>query len=425
MKITQYSLTLFVAVVLSTAGSQNAHTQETAEAPQAEIEASAQTEKDAVEPEKEVTETSDAPSNAAPKKEKKAWTDVIDIKGDFRYRLDIENIDDQNDTKVRHRHRIRGRLGMQANLPQGFKAMFQLATGSSDPVSTNQTLSDAFASKPVWINLAYAGWYPDFAKGLAVEAGKMKNPFFTIKKTGLIFDSDITPEGAAIGYKNTFGIAEPFFQTAAFYIQERKNADDSWLLGIQGGVKLTLAGGIVHLLMGASYFDYTRIKGNLGYYDETDSFGNTATAELSDPTDADSDMLQRYDNDYNLVEGFFEVGGKISKFPWAVFTDIVYNAAADDDNLGWLAGVSFGKCKKPLDFSLKYTYRQLQADAVVGAFADSDFAGGGTDAKGHVWNVGFQVAEPLALGVSYLFNKAPIDNSENYNRGQIDLKLKF
>ena len=62
---------------------------------------------------------------------------------------------------------------------------------------------------------------------------------------------------------------------------------------------------------------------------------------------------------------------------------------------------------------------------MVGAFADSDFAGGGTDAKGHVWNVDFQVAKPLQLGLSYFFNKAPVDDSKNYNRGQIDLKVKF
>ena len=369
----------------------------------------------------DTTATAEIAAPIAAPESKKSWTDVIHVKGDFRYRLDIENIPDNEDTKVRHRHRIRARLGVSADLPQGFKAHVQLATGSSDPVSTNQTLSEAFSTKPVWIDLAYAGWYPAFAEGLAVEAGKMKNPFVTPGNTELIFDGDLTPEGAALSYSHAFGIVEPFFHGAAFYVQERKTADDAWLLGIQGGVKLTVAEDIVHFILGASYYDHTRIQGNPVYYDTVDSYGNSAT--LADPADPDSDLL--YDNDYNVVEGFFEVGGKIAKFPWAVFTDVIYNAAAEDDNLGWLVGLSFGKCKKPLDFSLGYTYRQLQADATVGAFSDSDFIGGGTGGKGHEWSLGFQLAEPLQLAATYFFNQAPIENSESYNRAQIDLKLKF
>lgn len=413
MKAVYYLSSLGIAAVISQGFPPAAAAQETSEAavtPQPAPTESAITESPAIEP---------APVEQ--KEEKKSWTDVISVMGDFRYRLDIENIPDQNDTNVRHRHRIRARLGVHADLPQGFKATVQLAGGSADPVSTNQTLSDAFSSKPIWLDLAYAGWYPEFAEGLAVEAGKMKNPFLTLGDTGLIFDPDLTPEGAAMSWQNKFGIAEPFVHGAAFYVQERSTADDSWLLGVQGGVKLTIKEDIVHFVVGASYYDHTRIQGNAAYYDTADGQGNAVT--VVDPADPESEVT--YNNDYNLVEGFFEVGGKIVKFPWAVFTDVVYNAAASDDNLGWLAGVSFGKCKEQLDFSIKYTFRQLQADAVVAAFADSDFGGGGTDAQGHLWTVDFQVAKPLQLGLSYFFNQKPLDDGADYHRGFIDFKLKF
>ncbi len=179
------------------------------------------------------------------------------------------------------------------------------------------------------------------------------------------------------------------------------------------------------MLTGASYFDYTRIQNQRTFFNPTKSAGNSSTEVFVDPTDPTSDSYQTYNNDYNLVEGFFQVGGKIVKFPWSVFTNVVYNTGADDDNLGWLVGASFGKCKEQLDFSLRYVYRVLEADAVVGAFTDSDFVGGGTNGKGHEWNFDFQVAEPLQFGFTYFFNHMPKDGTENYHRAQLDLKLKF
>jgi hypothetical protein len=360
------------------------------------------------------------------KEEKKSWTDMITFKGDFRYRLDFINIPDNDETKVRARHRIRARLGVFAELPQDFKLGIQLASGSSqDPVSANQTLTDAFDKKPVWIDLAYGGWYPSVAKGLSVEAGKMKNPFLAVGENELIWDHDVTPEGAAVGYTRSFGVVEPLVHGGAYYIQERSSGDDSWLLGVQGGIKFNIYKDYIYILTGASYFDYTRIQNQETYFDTTDSAGNSSTEVLIDPNDPASDTVQRYNNDYNLVEGFFEVGGKIVKFPWSAFTDVVYNAAADNKNLGWLAGVSFGKCKEQFDFSVRYTYRALEADAVVGAFTDSDFINGGTDGKGHEWNVDFQIAKPLQFSFTYFFNQAPFEDGENYNRAQLDLKLKF
>ncbi len=383
-----------------------------------------------IEPEKTTAVIDETPSVEAPqavvenKESKKSWNEVVSVKGDFRYRLELIDIDDTEETRIRHRHRIRGRLGAYADLPQGLTAGIGLATGSTDPVSTNQTLSDAFASKPVWLDLAYAGWHPDYAKGLFIEAGKIKNPFLRIGGSELIFDSDVTPEGATLGFSRAFGIAEPFFNSAAFFVQERSSADDSWLLGIQGGIKLTIKDDLIHIIAGLTYYDHTRIKGKPTYYDIEDSFGNSVDEVLTDPDDPES-LAIRYRNDYNLIEGFFELGGTIVKFPWSVFFNLVYNAAADDDNLGWLLGASFGKCKNPLDFSVNYFYEHLEADATVGAFTNSDFIGGGTDGKGHRWSIDFQAAKALQLGVTYFFNKIPIENGENYHRGQFDFKVKF
>ena len=48
-----------------------------------------------------------------------------------------------------------------------------------------------------------------------------------------------------------------------------------------------------------------------------------------------------------------------------------------------MAGATLGKAKDKGSWQFDYNYRDLEADAVVGAFSDSDFAGGGTGAEGH------------------------------------------
>ena len=368
----------------------------------------------------------DAPP--AEEKKEKSWTDHFSLKGDFRYRFETIDITDTDDSKVRYRHRIRGRLGIDAKMAYGFKVGFQLATGSDDPVSTNQTLTNAFSTKPLWIDLAYLSFEPDYLKGLSLFAGKMKNPFRQAQKTELVWDGDLNPEGIALGYEGDFGIAAPFLQTGGFFVEERKGEKDSWLLGVQAGLKLTFADGIIYLLAAGGYFDHTQIKGSTVYFDPEDGFGNST--ELAAPDDAESAELA-YLYDYNLVEGIFELGGKIGRFPWAAFGSVVKNVAEDvDDDFGWLVGVTFGKCKKALDFDLKYTYRLLESDAVLGLFTDSDFIGGGTNGRGHEWNLGFQALDAMKIAASLFYNQMPAHDeddvkTDDYLRFQLDFEFKF
>ncbi len=350
-------------------------------------------------------------------KEDKSWTDYIKFKGDFRYRFEII---DKEDKDLRYRHRIRARVGVHATMFDDLGAVVQLGTGGADdPVSNNQTLSEAFSSKPIWLDLAYFDWHPSFLEGLRLVGGKMKNPFYRVGKTELLWDSDLNPEGMSLGFKRQFGIVEPFVHGGGFFAEERKEDDDSWLLAAQGGLKLTFADGLFYVLAGGGYVDYTALRGNGLLWDPEDSFGNSTVADPDDPE------ILYYAEDYNEVNAFGEIGGKIVKFPWAVFGDWVTNTGAGNDNTGWLVGASFGKCKESLDFSLRYIYREVEKDAVFALHTDSDFKGGGTDGKGHEANFKFQIVKGVAAAVSYFYNKTPLDDLQDYHRAQIDLKLKF
>jgi len=356
---------------------------------------------------------------AAEKPSEPSWTEHIKAKGDFRYRL--ETIDAEG-SPLRHRHRVRARVGLHAEVTSGLSVVVGLGSGegsgpSGDPVSNNQTLGDSFSSKPVWLDLAYFEYAPLEELGLALYGGKMKNPLYAVGKSELLWDPDLNPEGGALKFSHAFGLVEPFVNAGAFYADERSGDRDGWIAAGQAGLQLTFADGAFYALAGGRYVDFRNLRGRTVLADPQDSFGNSATA------DADGNLT--YDEDYDLAGGFLELGGKVMHIAWSVFGDLVQNTAVDEDNLGWLVGASFGKCKEPLDFCLRYIYREVERDAVVGAFTDSDFIGGGTDGKGHEINAGVQVAKGVQTGVTYFYNERPLVAGTEYQRSQIDLKLKF
>ena len=80
------------------------------------------------------------------------WWESTKVKGDFRYRHEMI---DKQDSDTRHRHRIRARFGLYGDVSPYSSFGIRLATGSDDPVSTNQTLDGAFSTKTIGLDLAY------------------------------------------------------------------------------------------------------------------------------------------------------------------------------------------------------------------------------------------------------------------------------
>jgi hypothetical protein len=73
-----------------------------------------------------------------------------------------------------------------------------------------------------------------------------------------------------------------------------------------------------------------------------------------------------------------------------------------------------------------YDYRDLQADAVVGQFNDSDFVGGGTGGKGHRFNLVYQLAKNVQASLTtYLSTITRTATDVDYNRLQADVVVKF
>ncbi len=381
--------------------------------------------------EKSLAEKIEQAVAAKPAEEKKAdvipdalkWASKLKWHGDARYRYEYID-DDATDSEDRHRHRIRARLGLTAEINDEWDLGFRIATGqgevSGDPVSTNQTFDEAFSKKPIWLDQAFVGYHPQWFEGLNVIAGKMENPFYKVGKNQLIWDGDLTPEGAALTYGHPFNDKTSVNLAAGgFWVNEESSGGDTSLWGFQGYFKHQIDKP-TYVLGGAGWYDYGNIQGEESLADEWDDAGD----EFFGNTSAAGDV---YASDYDLLELFAEFGTELGKLPVAVYGDYVQNTAADDEDTGWLVGVQLNKAKDPGSWQLDWDYREIERDAVVGQFNDSDFIAGGTGGKGHRFGAGYVVARNVTTNLTYFmaeFDRSGIEG-EKYDRVQVDLAFKF
>ena len=354
-----------------------------------------------------------------------SWFDKVKVKGDLRYRHEMI---DKDDSDARHRHRLRARLGVFGQVNDFTKVGVQMATGSDDPVSTNQTLDNAFSTKDLRLDLAYFAMTHDRLPGLTLTGGKFKNPFYKPGKSELIWDSDWNPEGGVLNFSRSMDKVSITLIGAGLWIDERSSGDDSWLGGLEGVLRYDLDDATT-FAVGGSYYNYTNGKGFAPFFDGS-PMGNsiihdTTFVPNTNPPEIDHIDVS-YAEDYELVEAFVEATHRFNSIPVTAMFDYVTNTAVDSLGDGWLVGLRVGKTKKPGSWSLRYIYREVEKDAVVGTFTDSDFRGGGTDAKGHEIGGSLQVADNAAFNVTYFANKIGLQsNEEDFGRLQVDLQLEF
>jgi len=341
------------------------------------------------------------------------WYEKIKLNGDFRHRHELIQKEDKED---QNRWRIRFRVSLGADVSESWSVGARFATGSSDPVSTNQTLSDGFATKGFHLDRAYFDFHPARVKGLHVIGGKMGLPFAQAQKTELIWDGDLSPEGAALKYKNKASDkVEIMFGAGFFYITERKAEDDTYMGGAQLGLNVKPTDD-THLMIGGGYYDYQQVKDYPGVYDEGDFFGNTYY---------DDEGTDVYMWDYNLFEVLGEFGVKMENVSFSIYGNFVTNTDPDSLNTGWLFGGTMTRGKGRGSLKLYANYRELERDAVLGVYTDSDFLGGGTDGKGLEMGASYGIADKASLALTYFLNKQGIEEEADYKRLQADLQVKF
>jgi len=345
-------------------------------------------------------------SNVKEEMKSLSWAQRLRLSGDFRYRFEDISVDNGSD---RNRNRLRARLLLDADVSDTLRVGFGLASGSDDPVSTNQTLGAGGSSKPINLDLAYFEW-----SGLAdtrIVGGKFKNPLHQGGGNELLWDGDWRPEGAALSYDNG-----NFFAVGmgTWMESDSKNQQKELAFGAQVGLTLPV-GDSAKLTAGAGYYHFDS-AGKKSFYGDADFFGNSF-----DPGTG------TYLYDYHEIEGFAEIGFDAFDRPASVFADYVENRSADDNDTGYAFGFKFGKAKGQGTWDMAYMYQKLEADAVLGLLTSSDYGGGGTDSKGSIFKGTYAIADNWLFAATYFLNKIDLasGHSRDYERLQLDLNVKF
>ena len=338
--------------------------------------------------------------------EKSSWVDRVSFYGDLRLRH--EDIDeDGNPDAERDRERGRARLGLKADVTPNVKLILGIATGGDNPVSRNVTGDGGFTTKEIGFELMYIDWQA--MDGLSLYAGKMKNPLFKAGGAPLIWDGDLNPEGGAAKYANGM-----FFANAGiFTVEERSGDDDSILRAVQGGIKTNI-GEAGKLTAGVGYFEYTNTIGNEPFYNGRAN-GNTVDAEGN------------YVYDYKNTEVFAQFDMKFADWPFALYAHYTVNNEVDVEDTAYAFGAKLGSAKKQGSQQVSYTYQDIEADAVIGTFNDSDFGGGGTDSSGHMLKYKYMLRDSISIGGTLFVNEVDRfqGTEHDYNRLQVDVEFKF
>jgi hypothetical protein len=345
---------------------------------------------------------------AAAKPSASTWAEKVSLQGDFRYRY--ENIDQELTADERNRQRIRGRAAITAKPQEGLEVGFGLATSESgDPVSSNQTIGSGGSRKDIFVDLAYFTWAP--VEGLSLTGGKFKNSLYRPGKHALLWDGDWNPEGVGAAYTR----GPVFVNAVATWLDSDSNADEALLWGGQLGASTRL-GEVVKLTGGLGYFE-ANTAGKGTFFGSDTAFADNAF----DP------LTNLYLLDYEVLEAFAELGFTAGDLPINVFADFVQNGDADEFDTGWAAGLVVGAAKAKGTWEASYAYQELEADAVFGLLTDSDFGGGGTDNKGHVFRGTYAVGDKWNLAFSYFLNKIEQNTGteQDYDRLQLDLNVKY
>lgn len=381
------------------------------------------------------------------------WVDQLSFFGDTRVR-DEELFGNNNANGSLNggsdQNRVRFRLRLNAILKiSDMTVGIQLASGNGQATGTNQTESNLFTQKGVWIDRAYMSWQGSSSKWLTLTAGRMANPFFVLYSGDVVWDADVNPEGFAENLAGSPTERVTLFLNAGQFVLNEVSTDnhDQWLFGQQGGVSVEPRDGLKATLAIADYdfvnVDHPNTVGATtacGLGQNPTQQGNTRAAC---PVGTGTYLL----NKFNVLDATAAVNVHAGPIPVAVMGDYVRNLAnttttgtaggAATGNEGYQVGAIIGKAANAHTWEVAYFYKMSQTDATVADIADSDFGSGGTARRGHIVWGAYNLTKYFQMKVKYFMTKsiAPVATTQtgcnaalgcgDINRLQADMEVKF
>ncbi|ABL65083.1 conserved hypothetical protein [Chlorobium phaeobacteroides DSM 266] len=360
------------------------------------------------------------------------WNWSADIR--YRYESGLKETTADGEHS-RDRHRTRVRLGVYPWINEELSAGVQIATGSDETTSRNETFDDMFIPDSIYLNEAFIDYHPMFLQGnVNLILGKRDVAKTLIVMKDLVWDSDITLEGLTLQFGKDSGGKEKdgLNATAGYYMLNEVNGSaptaattgkterDAYLVAAQ----LAYTGSVSDLgyKVGAAYYDYVHFD-----YDNNVS-GDAGYVPKYKPE------FDYTGKDFNIVELFASVGGPITEtLPWKIYGQYAFNTAeqADCPNIddtkrdAYQIGVQIGDAKQVGQWSLGGEYVSIERDAVT-ILTDSDRNGGSaTNLEGFKVAAVYHLVQNMTLGATYLnFKTKDVDDITNH-LFQADVVVKF
>ena len=348
-------------------------------------------------------------------------------------------------TQATQRTRVRVRLGLMGDLNDEWSYGVGIATGSgtSGATSTNQTLGQGsstapgyFNKYPVQLDRAYVRYQPSAAS--EVNLGRFKNPFVG---TELVWDEDLSFEGISASAKGPVSEFSDVFATFGWFPLTTRTPGKSInrsLIGGQVGWQRSLGLRPNKFKLAAGLYKYKGIEGQpegdyLGakadylsseYPVGVRQRGNTLVKINSKQLFSEANMTSQQCNStsladcantWGLASSFNELNlttslelAEFDPVHLVLTLDMVKNLGYDEQattkrtgvkfldlsTFGYLTSIKLGSksIRERGDWSLSASYRRVGSDAVLDAFADSDFGLGGTNNKGIVLSYSLGIA---------------------------------
>lgn len=328
--------------------------------------------------------------------EKSSWASKVKIKGDVRLRYQYQ---DQDLSNERTRGRIRYRAGIIGKPMDKLEVGAGLASGGSDQRSTNQTFDNAFSTKGINLDYAYAEY--QFTDSFTAIGGKFTRKKWLYQATDLEWDGDINPEGASANFTFNDGFGKGFINTGVWVIDENSGGnDDPFMVYGQIGQKFS-SGNIFGTLAGTYY-----------------AFG-----DINAPTDISAFAGSNTDpnGDFNAFNISGELGTKVGNGKASILFDYINNV---DTNTNDDTAFAIGAKYVTGDWQFKYIYADLDANAVPDFLPDSDRFDGLTGIKGHEFIAEYEVLKGIVFGLDYYATEEKATNIDQ-NILQADVVVKF
>jgi Putative porin len=369
--------------------------------------------------------------------------------GDIRFRYESfrnQGFDALAESPDRNRLRVRARLALDGTINKNFDWGLKLATGIfTDPISSNQTLTDFFERKPFALERAFIRYDSKSDKvGVQLVAGKFEPTF---RRTQMVWDDDVNVEGAseAIYFKTRSPLRQVKFVAFELPFNEVSAGKDGVLYGGQVQTDWQLSPK-VSATANVAYYDWnhpdqvllglgalaTQVNG--GIFNGAGSTGNQNGALGT------TNRIRRnaagqpigFLAGFNLVDFLGNLTWQASgRVPVSFVFDYVHNATGRvrDEKDGYWAGVQVGQSREKGDWLFGYTFTRIEQDAVLVPFNFSDILA--SNSRAHIPTVGYQIANGVTLQWTGLFSQrvnkvvvvSPFDRY--LNRMQFDVIYKF